>query len=254
MSQEAPKRGPLRVLAGTVLLAAVALKDPQFGEDNPVTLEVYRKARERTVPWLEDVEMEMRERGVWVEGGSGQADADKADPRIRLLKAAWACMRSPRQGTRKDVLLQRLHGTISRSVADTDKEIARLEELLEGEVGRGSSGPNPVAPNDATDLLSPSTRLPGNSESRTIPSQASRDMVDHDSGAQPTHAPNQATEGCLIQFAILLKGRDKHSPKREVRALHDLSSVDEADLQIMINSHAHKLHRHGRVHNNGVSQ
>ncbi|KAK5679069.1 hypothetical protein LTS10_008726 [Elasticomyces elasticus] len=184
MSQEAPRRGPLRVLAGTVLLAAVALKDPQFGEDNPVTLEVYRKARERTVPWLEDVEKEMRERDVWVEGGSGPSGQADADPRIRLLKAAWACMRSPRQGTRKDVLLQRLH--------DTDKEIARLEELLEGAVGRGSSGPNPVAPSDARDLLSPSTRLPCNSESRPIPGQASRDIIDHDSKAQPTHAPNRA--------------------------------------------------------------
>ncbi|KAK3650996.1 hypothetical protein LTR56_006047 [Elasticomyces elasticus] len=192
MSQEAPKRGPLRVLAGTVSLAAVAWKDPQFGEDNPVTLEVYRKARERTVPWLEDVEKEMRERGVWVEGGSGQTDADKADPRIRLLKAAWACMRSPRQGTRKDVLLQRLHGTISRSVADTDKEIARLEELLEGAVRRGSSGPHPVVSGDARDLLSPSTRLPSDSESRPIPGQASRDINDRDSGAQPTHAPDIA--------------------------------------------------------------
>ncbi|KAK4894198.1 hypothetical protein LTR27_007566 [Elasticomyces elasticus] len=192
MTQEAPKRGPLRVLAGTVLLAAVALKDPQFGEDNPVTLEVYRKARERTVPWLEDVEKEMRERGVWVEGGGGPSGQADADPRVRLLKAAWACMRSPRQGTRKDVLLQRLHGTISRSVADTDKEIARLEELLEGAVGRGSSGPNPVALSDARDLLSPSTRLPGNSESRHVPGQASRDIIDHDSGAQPTHAPNRA--------------------------------------------------------------
>ncbi|KAK5734084.1 hypothetical protein LTR17_009212 [Elasticomyces elasticus] len=191
MSQEAPKRGPLRILAGTVLLAAVAWKDPQFGEDNPVTLEVYRKARERTVPWLEDVEKEMRERGVWVEGGgSRQTEADKADPRIRLLKAAWACMRSPRQGTRKDVLLQRLHGTISRSVADTDKEIARLEELLEGAVpGHGSSGPNPIAPSDARDLLSPSTRLPGNSDSRPIPGQASRDIIDHESQIQPTHTP-----------------------------------------------------------------
>ncbi|KAK5724175.1 hypothetical protein LTR17_013557 [Elasticomyces elasticus] len=192
MSQEAPKRGPLRVLAGTVLLAAVAWKDPQFGEDNPVTLEVYRKARERTVPWLEDVKMEMRERGVWVEGGSGQTEADKADPRIRLLKAAWTCMRSPRHGTRKDVLLQRLHGTISRSVADTDKEIARLEELLVGEVGRGRSGPNPVAPSDARDLLSPSTRLPTNSEGGPIPGQASRNIMDHESQIQPTHAPDQA--------------------------------------------------------------
>ncbi|KAK3651414.1 hypothetical protein LTR56_002449 [Elasticomyces elasticus] len=253
MSQEAPKRGPLRVLAGTVLLAAVALKDPQFGEDNPVTLEVYRKARERTVPWLEDVEMEMRERGVWVEGGTGQADAEKADPRIRLLKAAWACLRSPRQGTRKDVLLQRLHGTISRSVADTDKEIARLEELLEGAVpGRGSPGTNPIAPSDARSLLSP----PDNPGSRPIPGQASRDIVDHDSEAQPTHAPNQAIEGCLVQFAILIKGRDKHPPEREVRALHDLGSVNEVDPQILIRSHAHthKPRKHGRVHNNGVSQ
>ncbi|KAK5714629.1 hypothetical protein LTR15_010811 [Elasticomyces elasticus] len=184
MSQEAPKRGPLRVLAGTVLLAAVAWKDPQFGEDNPVTLEVYRKARERTVPWLEDVEMEMRERGVWVEGGSGgQTDAD---PKTRLLKAAWACMRSPRQGTRKDVLLQRLHGTISRSVADTDKEIARLEELLEGEVGRGSSGPNPVAPSDARNLRT----LPDNTEGDPIPSQAPSNVIDREAQAQPRPASN----------------------------------------------------------------
>ncbi|KAK1035364.1 hypothetical protein LTS16_014584 [Friedmanniomyces endolithicus] len=105
----------------------------------PLTL-----ARTITIPWLKDMEKDMRERGIWEQPqedsmrARGHEDRPESGLLLRIGSALWECIRtsgSSSDGSRtrkKDVLLRRLYDSVLRSVAEADEEIARLERLLGG--------------------------------------------------------------------------------------------------------------------------
>ncbi|KAK4548030.1 hypothetical protein LTR36_010750 [Oleoguttula mirabilis] len=151
--REHTTEGQWRLFLKIARLIAMAQREPLLKEDSHVALEVYRDAIALTRQWLPVVERGLQDHGML--GSSGEPSTTPVDAGMRpndtiakkgflslLGRVAKTGFGGSKKGEEHDgsgkwtgVLTKELHEVVVMFVEDAEREIRRLERLLEGNIG-----------------------------------------------------------------------------------------------------------------------
>lgn len=133
-------KGYLKTLLNIALLIFKAWRSTKLREDGPEALQIYREARDITLPWLEDAENELQRHGL-LGNSIRKSDRRQSSPSKGSTSgtpsAANSVGASPRdyqqrRSSRRLGMLKQVHAVIRSALKDAEDEIGRLEHLVEG--------------------------------------------------------------------------------------------------------------------------